>query len=194
MSAHLSDVEAVREAAQAVGRVLGDQAYAIIGGAGCALLGSPGTTTDVGIVVPMGQTTEIRKLFKAQEGFVVEKRTLHTYFSSNPRVDIEILTPPMLFKEEFDASTPTVRIGYAKVLKPALLLNAKCHSIMGRGAAKTRSDAHDIAFLLRWYQEHGDLPKSEDCPRVTREFLEWYIQHFGGEEDWRNNGFDSHTR
>jgi hypothetical protein len=108
MSAHLCDVDAVREAAQAVGRVLGDQAYAIVGGAGCALLGSPRTTTDVDIVVPKGQTMEIRKLFKGQEGFVVEKRTLHTYFSSNPRVDIEILTPPMLFKEEFDASTPTV--------------------------------------------------------------------------------------
>ena len=149
MSAHLSDVEAVREAAQAVGRVLGDQVYAIVGGAGCALLGSPRTTTDVDIVVPRGQTMEIRKLFKGQEGFVVEERTLHTYFSSNPRVDIEILTPPMLFKEAFDASTPTVMIGSAKVLKPALLLNAKCHSIMGRGETKTRSDAHDISFLLR---------------------------------------------
>jgi hypothetical protein len=158
MSAHLSDVEAVREAAQAVGRVLGDQAYAIVGGAGCALLGSPRTTTDVDIVVPRGQTMEIRKLFKGQEWFVVEKRTLHTYFSSNPRVDIEILTPPMLFKEQFDASTPTVIIGSAKVLKPALLLNAKCHSIMGRGEAKTRSDAHDIAFLLRWLLESRDVP------------------------------------
>ncbi len=76
---------------------------------------------------------EIRKLFKGQEGFVIEKRTLYTYFSSNPRVSIKILTPPILFKEEFDASTPTVIIGSAKVLKPALLLNAKCHSIIGRG-------------------------------------------------------------
>jgi hypothetical protein len=64
MSAHLSDVEAVREAAQAVGRVLGDKEYAIVGGAVCALLGSPRTTTDVDIVVQRGQTMEIRKLFK----------------------------------------------------------------------------------------------------------------------------------
>jgi hypothetical protein len=186
MSTHLSDVEAVREAAQAVRNVLGDQAYAIVGGAGCALLGSPRTTTDIDIVVPRGQTAGIRKLFKGQEGFVVEKRTLHTYFSSNPRVNIHILTPPILFQEEFDASSPTVIIGSAKVLKPALLLNAKCHSILSRDEAKTRSDAHDIAFLVRWCLESGDIPKSEECPRVTRKFLEWYIQHFGAGEDWRN--------
>jgi hypothetical protein len=170
MSCPLSDVEAVRSAAQAVGKVLGDQIYAIVGGARCALLGSSRTTTDVDIVVPRGQTLEIRKLFRGQEGFVVEKGTLHTYFQSNPRVDIEILTRPMLFKEEFDASTPTVMVGTAKVLKPALLLNAKCHSILGRGEEKTRSDGHDIGFLLRWCRENGDLPRAQECPRITREF------------------------
>jgi hypothetical protein len=64
---------------------------------------------------------------------------------------------------------------------------------MGRGEAKTRSDAHDIAFLFPWLLESRDVPKSEECPRVTRDFLEWYIQHFGGEEDGAKNGFDSHT-
>jgi hypothetical protein len=127
MASPLSDVEAVLVATQAVGKILGDRTYAIVGGAGCALLGSARTTTDIDIVVPRGHTLETRKLFRDQERFVVEKGTLHTYFQSNPRVDIEILTPPMLFREDFDASTPTVTVGSAKVLKPALLLNAKCH-------------------------------------------------------------------
>jgi hypothetical protein len=52
ISSPLSDVEAVRSAAQAVGKVLGGHISAIVGGAGYALLGSPRTTTDVDILVP----------------------------------------------------------------------------------------------------------------------------------------------
>ena len=178
-----SDVEAVRIAAETVGKILGDRTYAIVGGAACALLGSPRTTTDVDIVIPRGQTLETRKLFRDQESFVVEKGTLHTYFLGSPKVDIEILTPPLLFREAFDDSTPTVLVGSAKVLKPALLLNAKCHSILGRGEEKTRSDAHDIGFLLHWYYDEGDVPGAEECPRVIRAFVTWYIQNFGSEND-----------
>ncbi|KAE9368025.1 hypothetical protein N431DRAFT_429268 [Stipitochalara longipes BDJ] len=192
MSSPPSDVEAVRAAAEAVGKILGGRSYAIVGGAACALLGSSRTTTDVDIVVPRGETRETRKLFRGQEEFFVETGTLHTYFQSTPRVDIEILTPPMLFKEEFDASTPTVMVGSAKVLKPARLLNAKCHSILGRGEEKTRSDAHDIGFLLRWCHENSAFPLTEECPRVTRAFISWYIQNFGGENDWKNIGFEPH--
>ena len=61
----------------------------------------------------------------------------------------------------------------------------------GKGEEKTRSDGHDIGFLLRWCRENGDLPSAEECPRVTREFVGWYIHYFEGEEDWRNVGFDS---
>ncbi|KAN0095131.1 hypothetical protein V8E51_015842 [Hyaloscypha variabilis] len=191
MSSPPSDVEAVRTAAEAVGKILGDTTYAIVGGAACALLGSPRTTTDIDIVVPRGQTVETRKLFRDQEGFVVEKGTLHTYFRSEPRVDIEILTPPILFREGFDSSTPTIMVGSAKVLKPALLLNAKCHSILGRGEEKTRSDAHDIDFILRWCHENNHPPMAGECPRVTRAFVAWYIQNFGCKNDWNNAGFES---
>jgi hypothetical protein len=191
MSPPLSEVEAVLAAAQAVGKILGDRTYAIVGGAGCALLGSSRTTTDIDIVVPRGQTLETRKLFRDQERFVVEKGTLHTYFQSNPRVDIEILTPPMLFREDFDDSTATVTVGSAKVLKPALLLNAKCHSILGRGEEKTKSDAQDIGFLLQWCQNQCCFPTVEECSRVNRDFVEWYIHNFGGAEDWKRVGFDA---
>ena len=191
MSSPLSDVEAVRAAAQELGKILGDRIYAIVGGAACALLGSPRTTTDIDIVVPRGETAEVRKLFRNREGFVIEKGTLHTYFQSNPRVDIEILTPPLLFREKFDESTSTVTVGSAKVLKPALLLNAKCHSILERGEEKMRSDAHDIKFLLKWCHDHGELPAAEECPRVTRELVGLYIQFFGGGVEWKNAGFDS---
>jgi hypothetical protein len=193
MSSPLSDVEAVLAAAQAVGKILGDRTYAIVRVAGCALLGSSRTTTDIDIVVPRGHTLETRKLFRDQERFVVEKGTLHAYFQSNPRVDIEILTPPMLFREDFEASTPTVTVGSAKVLKPALLLNAKCHSILGRGEEKTKSDAHDIDFLLRWCQKECCFPTVEECSRVNQDSVEWYIHNFGGAEVWKNVGFDSYT-
>ena len=73
-------VAAVRAAADAVGKILGDKSYAIVRGAACALLGSSRTTTNVDIVVLRGHNLETRKLLRDQEGLAVEKGTLYTYF------------------------------------------------------------------------------------------------------------------
>ncbi len=48
--------EQVCAAAKAVGYALGDQDYALVGGAACVLLDSTRATEDVDIVVPKGNT------------------------------------------------------------------------------------------------------------------------------------------
>jgi len=63
--------------------------------------------------------------------FDVENRTLRSYYKSDPRVEIEIITPPSLFRESFNNNTPVVLVNGVKVLKPSLILNAKCNSILG---------------------------------------------------------------
>jgi hypothetical protein len=193
MSSPLSNPEAVRAAAQEIGKIFQNRTYAIVGAAACVVLGSTRMTNDIDIVVPKGETLEVRRLFRNQEGFVVEKGTLHTYFQSNPRVQIKLLTPPLLYMEDFDASTPTVLIGSARVLMPALLLNTIFHFILEKEEEEMRRDALDIRFLLRWCHEHGYPPRAAECPRVTRELVGLYIQIFGGGADWKNVGFDSET-
>ena len=43
-----------------------------------------------------------------------------------------MLTPSALFREEFNVSTPTAIVQGVSTLKPTLILNAKCLSILGR--------------------------------------------------------------
>src|SRR5258708_23961993 len=86
------------EAAEAVALAMTDKSYAVVGGAACSVLGSVRQTSDVDFVVPRGDTIAARALLKAQDrSFEIEKGTNNTYYTSSPRIEIEILAPPALF-------------------------------------------------------------------------------------------------
>jgi len=182
----------IRAAAQALGHILKDDTYAVVGGAACAVLGSGRETTDVDFVVPQGATATMRKVLKDQpKYFDVDGRTLHTYYKSTPPVEIEIVAPPALFKERFDASTPTIVVEGVKILKPALILNAKCRSVLGRATAEKKyNDAQDIQYLLYWCAKMETRPTAEEVPNATRDFVLWFISEYKGEEYWKNAGYD----
>jgi len=101
-------VQQVRAAARAIGSCLAGRKYAIVGGAACAVLGSTRETRDVDFVVPQGNTRQTKMLLKndPHDDFHVAKGTFYTTYKTTPPVDIEILTPPALFQESFDYSTP----------------------------------------------------------------------------------------
>ncbi|KAK4038391.1 hypothetical protein C8A01DRAFT_37634 [Parachaetomium inaequale] len=168
-------------AAKAVARALKDGGvkYAIVGGAACLLLGSNRVTTDVDFVTHA-------------DHFAVDSRTNHTVYLSNPPIEIQISAPPALFREPFDEDTETIEVlDGVHVLKPTLILNAKCRSILGRaGDDKKMSDAQDIRFLLNWCAEH-DMATKADVPNATGEFVEAFIAMYGGEELWGNLGYDA---
>lgn len=188
------DIGLVKASAEAVAWALGtEQCYAIVGGAACVLLGSIRSTFDVDFVVPKGQTKTARSLLKAQpDYFDVDKRTQHTVYRSDPPVQIEILTPPALFKQEFTASTPVVEVNGARILSPMLILNAKCGSVLSRSSSEKKStDTEDIKFLLQWCSSHGLRPKSgSDVPNATLEFIHWFVEINGDELLWEGVGFD----
>lgn len=182
-------IAAVKALAQALGA---DQPYAIVGGAACMLLGSDRLTTDVDLVVPKGETKNARQLLKNQkEHFIVDTRTNHTIYLGPPPIEIGILTPPALFREPFDASTGTIDVDGTRVLKPTLILNAKCRSVIDRpGEAKKTTDAQDIKFLLTWCVNHGMYPTETEVPNATKEFVEYFVATYGGQELWLNVGYD----
>lgn len=183
----------IRAAAQAVALSLGSTPYAIVGGAACTLLGSQRTTTDVDIVVMRGETKIARDKLAAQTThFSVDPKTRHTEYLSKPAVQIEILTPPLLFREKFDKSTPIEMVGDGiKVLKPTFLLNAKCRSILGR-ATETRksSDAGDIKFLLAWCVSKGMRPTAGECTNINGQFVNWFVTSYGGGDLFKSAGWD----
>jgi hypothetical protein len=185
----------IREAARAISHYLGDQVYAIVGGAACSLLGSSRETEDVDIVVPQGATRDARRKLKNEPTyFDVDNRTLHTYYKSDPRVEVEIITPPSLFREGFDNNTPVVLVDGVKVLKPSLILNAKCNSILGRASKEKKdTDAFDITFCLRWCANHNAFPTAAEVPRADKEFVEWFTSEYGGAEYWTNAGYNRET-
>ncbi|KAN0106648.1 hypothetical protein V8E51_009524 [Hyaloscypha variabilis] len=187
--------EQIREAAVAINYYLGDQVYAIVGGAACSLLGSTRETEDIDIVVPQGATRDARQRLRNEPTyFDVDNRTLHTYYRSDPRVEVEILTPPSLFRERFDNNTPVVLINGVKVLKPSLILNAKCNSILGRASEeKKTTDATDIKFCLWWCASNNAFPTATEVPRASREFVEWFIGVYGEAEYWTNAGYNWET-
>jgi hypothetical protein len=187
--------EQIREAAVAISYYLGDQVYAIVGGAACSLLGSTRETIDVDIVVPQGATRDARRRLRNEPTlFDVDNRTLHTYYRSDPRVEFEILTPPSLFRERFDDNTPVVLINGVKVLKPSLILNAKCNSILSRSSGEKRlADAADIKFCLRWCANNNAFPTAAEVPHADMEFVEWFIGAYGEAECWTNAGYNRET-
>jgi hypothetical protein len=182
-------IAAVKAIAHALGT---SQPYAIVGGAACMLLGSSRLTTDVDLVVPKGETKAARQLLKNQtDHFLVDSRTNHTICLGPPPIEIGILTPPALFREPFDASTGTIDVDGARVLKPTLLLNAKCRSVIDRpGEGKKTTDAQDIKFLLSWCAEHAMLPTAVEVPNATKEFVDYFVATYGGLELWSNAGYD----
>ncbi|KAI0909464.1 hypothetical protein F4823DRAFT_594621 [Ustulina deusta] len=179
-------------AVQAVAGALGNTHYAIVGGAACTMLGSVRLTEDVDFVVPKGETKAARALLKQKETyFSIDKRTQHTTYRSEPNIEVEILTPPALFKEEFTARTPTYDVGGVRVLKPALLLNAKCGSLLGRATDdKKRTDSRDINFLLQWCASHRQFPSTAEMSNATPAFVQYYIGTFGGEQHWKDAGYN----
>ncbi|KAJ5544840.1 hypothetical protein N7461_007144 [Penicillium sp. DV-2018c] len=122
----------------------------------------------------LGQTGAARQELRTAGVFTIEPGTLHTYYQG---VEIEILAPPALFKEPYNAETPTMEVQHVRVLKPALILNAKCRSILGRASeGKKRTDAEDILFLLRWFVNNPQHPKptAAEVPNATKQFHDWF--------------------
>jgi len=107
-------------------------------------------------------------------------------------VEIEILAPPRLFAEKFDDSTPTITVEGVKILKPTLILNAKCRSIFGRAdERKKQSDATDIRFLLQWCATNGVYPTAEEVPNADKELVSWLINKYPGQDSiWTNARYD----
>ncbi|KAK3942809.1 hypothetical protein QBC46DRAFT_282939 [Diplogelasinospora grovesii] len=196
MASHASglpNTDQVRAAAAAVAHALkGKQHYAVIGGAACAVLGSHRDTADVDFVVPKGETKAARTLLKTEQAkFTVESKTNHTYYLSHPQVEVEILAPPGLFKEEFSASTPTITVNDVRLLKPTLILNAKCRSILGRANdSKKATDSQDILFLLAWCAHNRMRPTAAEVPNASKDFVGWFISTFGGADAWAHAGYD----
>lgn len=169
---------AVRNATHAVGAALRQTKYAVIGGAACMLLGSPRITQDVDFVVPTGQTRTARQELRNAGVFTIQPGTLHTFYQG---VEIEILAPPALFKEPYDAETPTMGVQDVRILKPTLILNAKCRSILGRASeSKKGTDAEDILFLLQWFVGNPQHPKptAAEVPNATKEFHDWFTARY----------------
>ncbi|KAJ5165221.1 uncharacterized protein N7500_007051 [Penicillium coprophilum] len=192
MSSNPHAPEALREALTALANALHDQKYALVGGSACTALGSERATTDIDFVVPRGQTPAVRKLLRDSPDFEVEARTYHTWYRAAEPVEIEILAPPSLFREKFDETTEVITVKNIKVLKPALLLNAKCGSILSRASeAKKRSDAQDIIFLLGYCAEHLDqLPRASEVPNAGKVFVEAFIRKYSGQDSWVRAGYD----
>ncbi|RDW60438.1 uncharacterized protein DSM5745_10896 [Aspergillus mulundensis] len=186
----------IRDAATAVANALSPNTiYAVVGGAACCVLGENRTTQDVDFVVLRGQAFAARQLLRASDDFDVEPRTKYTTFKGIMPVDIEVLAPPTMFKEAFDENTEVVTVGNIKVLKPALLLNAKCRTVVERSTGDKRSsDAQDIIFLLRYCAQHAEyLPKASEVPNATKQFVQVFIQKYQGQESWVRAGYDLET-
>ncbi|KAI1189490.1 hypothetical protein F5B17DRAFT_449720 [Nemania serpens] len=179
-------------ASKAVASALGELEYAIVGGAACSILGSKRLTGNVDLVVPKGMTKSARDLLKQKpEAFDIDRRTLHTNYKSSPPIEIEILTPPTLFKEEFSATTPVFIHAGIRILKPTLILNAKCGSILSRASAdKKQTDAADIMFLLSWCDHQKVMPSNAEAPNAHNEFVKYFVNEYGSPDLWVRAGYD----
>ena len=179
-----------RSAATAVASAMKDDCYALVGGAACTMLGSTRITLDVDFVVPQGHTKSARNRLRDNPAFRVEPGTNHTTYNrsgSNP-VEIEILAPPGLFKGQFSISTPCVVVNNVRVLKPTLILDAKCESILGRANdIKKRTDAQDIRFLLIYIAKNR-IPVGSGVPNASSEFITWFVSIYGGKELFQRAG------
>jgi hypothetical protein len=177
----------VLAAAKAIATSLNGTTYAIVGGAACATLGSLREPSTIDIVVPRGETAAARQKFaQCTESFVVEPKTRHTYFvQSVPWVQVVILTPPGLFRGDFTNETKVVERDGIRILHPLLVLDELCSAIMIRwDAERKQSDAEDILFLLKWLVEDEDPISRKDVKNANREFADWFVGKYGGQELW----------
>ena len=100
----------------------------------------------------------------------------------------------MLFQDEFDVETPvhTVPVDGQSVdiLKPSLILNAKCVSVLGRSTEqKMQTDASDVIFLLEWMAANNVMLADQEVPHATPTFIRWFIENYKHSETWRLAGF-----
>jgi hypothetical protein len=94
-----------------------------------------------------------------------------------------------LFKGQFSASTPCVLVNDVRILKPTLILDAKCGSILGRASmTKKQTDAFDIKFLLAYIARYG-IPVGLEVPNATGEFITLFVGLYGGRELFQKAGF-----
>ncbi|KAI1360240.1 hypothetical protein F5Y08DRAFT_317780 [Xylaria arbuscula] len=137
-------------------------------------------------------TKSARDLLKQQPAvFDIDRQTRHTDYKSSPPVQIEILAPPAMFKEEFSATTPVIIQEGIRILKPTLILNAKCGSILSRATEiKKQTDAHDIKFLLSWCVQQKVLPSNAEVPNAQLEFVKLFVNEFGSPDLWACAGYN----
>jgi len=183
--------ELTKAAAAAIATAMGSDCYALVGGAACTLLGSTRATEDIDFVVPQGQTPAARNKLRKNSAFEIEAGTNHTKYvqaGSSP-VAVEILAPPGLFKGQFSTSTPCLLVNNVRILKPTLILDAKCGSILGRASdGKKQTDALDIKFLLVYIARYG-MSVGSEVPNATGEFITWFASSYGGKELFQRAGF-----
>jgi len=184
---HLPPNPEILAAGCAISTTLKETPYALVGSAACLLLGSPLQTNAIDIVVPRGLTISTRNLLKNNpDAFEVDSRTRHTYFKSEHEIDINIVTPPGLFRGTFDEDTKTIEMGGVRILHPALLLDELCGGIMGRPTEEwAKIDAENILFLLGWLGEDSGEIQRSDVPNANRTFAQWFVEKYGGEEHWK---------
>jgi hypothetical protein len=173
-----------------------------VGGAPCSLLGSSRQTEDINFVVPQGGTSNARSALRRSANFHVQPRTNHTTYifavSEVEPIDIEILTPPSLFKGEYTTLSPVVFVGDIRVLHPIDILASKCDSVIQQSTAEKRnSNSRDIAFLLDYIIEHEELRGEAEIERLkkvaTKEWIDYYLQNIEPymEEKWGKLGLNA---
>lgn len=184
----------VRDTCSALARQLNKAGcvYAIVGGAACQMFGSGRTTKDVDIVVRAREVPKARSALRAAPNiFTIEPGTLHT---SHGTVYIDILSPPTMWRGQFDESTATVQVSFggiqARVLHPLLLLNNKCGAIWGRSEDKMYTDYEDIIFLLRYCVRNGLRPTANSVPNAGDKCGNLLMEEYGDEDAWIAAGYD----
>lgn len=187
--------EDIIAAASACGAALeGRLTFAVVGGAACVLLGSARDTRDVDVVVTKGNTIAAKNALRASGDFILEPRTRHISFNCASPVEVDVLTPPIMFRENFDDTTPTLYLESfgVRVLMPALILNGKCASILTRpDERKKDNDAADILFLLRWSCQEGQYPRAEQVPNASLSFVKYFCNNYNvTQEVWIDAGYD----
>lgn len=163
----------INAAAQAVALSFGSTHYAIVGGAACALLGNARTTVDIEVVVMKGETKRARDKLAAQAThFLVDPKTRHTKYLSQRTVDIEISTPPLLFQQDFDETTPTVTMAHERQGAQADA-HLECPVSFDSGARKRnqeddrRRGYHFPSVLVR---KQSPVADSQQMPQPQRSF------------------------
>ncbi|OAA59031.1 hypothetical protein SPI_06233 [Niveomyces insectorum RCEF 264] len=127
------------------------------------MLGSARLTFDVDLVVRKGGTMAARRLLREDDAH---------------------------FKGEFAEGTPVHEVDVVNVLKPTLLLDAKCRSILERATWDAKlKDARDIKFLIRFCVSHGLDVSPEEVPNATKEFAVGFVREHGQPELWEEAGY-----